>query len=339
MTSFANTDGGVIVYGVDENREPDKRGTAAKIVGISGGGDAAILRLINLIQQWTSPSLSSRIRAAVIIMGDAKQVVAVGIPQSLNRPHRENERRLFWRRNDRGKYEPDVTELREMFLESESWESKCDQFVDERIERLRSVPISEAAYIVVHVLPIGRLHRRLDTKAIRDSGSMRFEPLHEFSGSMRHNFEGFISRAVDPESQATRAHCQFFRFGGVEGICASLARDDREPIDGNIRPQRWIFGVEATTAIGNFVRQRMQSLENIAQVERPFYISLSLVNYNGFMVVNERQGYPQGRIDRAILRLPPALVEVDTNVDEATRSLTDVMWQASGWEAGYWPSA
>jgi hypothetical protein len=95
-----------------------------EIVGVGTVGlDAVKLRCSALLHDGVSPSLAEQVVLhQVSVPPAAAPVLAVGVPRSLAAPHRVVTNRVnrFSRRSDAGKYEPDVPELRRMFVTAQS---------------------------------------------------------------------------------------------------------------------------------------------------------------------------------------------------------------------------
>ncbi|MFZ5728666.1 MAG: helix-turn-helix domain-containing protein [Pseudomonadota bacterium] len=117
-TSFANTQGGDILFGID-----DRDGVAAAVRGLAGDRiDDEILRLENLLRDGVEPRLSGA-RFAWIEVAPDRGVLLLRISSSLAAPHRVKFRNSarFHARNSRGKYEMDTFELRQAFAASEGF--------------------------------------------------------------------------------------------------------------------------------------------------------------------------------------------------------------------------
>src|SRR5258707_551693 len=124
---MSNTAGGVIIYGVETERDErgNDTGVASAIVGLpSINADKEKQRLTSMLHDGISPSLAAHSSIHDITLASAVgPVIVLGIGQSLARPHMITFDRSyrFWRRSDVGKYQPDIVELRSLFLETASW--------------------------------------------------------------------------------------------------------------------------------------------------------------------------------------------------------------------------
>jgi predicted HTH transcriptional regulator len=123
VTAFANTAGGVIVYGVETEKDAgiQDTGIPRSVVGVVvENQDKEQLRLGSLLHDGLDPSLVSQVALQWIAApGVGRVILLVGVAQSLIGPHRikyQNSGKI-WRRSESGKYQPDFAEMCRMFIE------------------------------------------------------------------------------------------------------------------------------------------------------------------------------------------------------------------------------
>ena len=181
VASFANTDGGDLLFGITAN---------AGIPNIIGGIEAndvdrTKLELENLVKSGIEP----RIRLAgirAVRLHNGNNVFIVRVPRGWSGPHRVIANAQFYYRTSAGALEMDIATLRREFLLSDSILKKISDF---RSSRLDAISIRQqrnflhprmpaamrlGARMVAHVIPIGpfaalppmRLLRRPHTPAI-----------------------------------------------------------------------------------------------------------------------------------------------------------------------------
>ncbi len=133
ISSFANSAGGYIIYGIQE-----KRGKKPfKIAGIDFDHDSGVRQLESIMQTGLQPRLSTYSMNSIDI-GENKKVLVIEIQPSWNCPHRVICRgdNRFYVRNSQSKIQPDVEQLRELFLGSEGIHQRIRDFRDSRISRV-----------------------------------------------------------------------------------------------------------------------------------------------------------------------------------------------------------
>lgn len=130
ISSFANTEGGDIIYGVDEDK-----GVITDVLGVSSPDfDAEILRLENLIRDGISPRISTGFR---VVPSASRKLLVIRIEKSWIGPHRVIFRGhdKFYARTSAGKFPLDVTQLRSAFLQSATLSEQINGF---RLDRIGS---------------------------------------------------------------------------------------------------------------------------------------------------------------------------------------------------------
>ena len=113
VSSFANTAGGDIVIGMTATQ-----GVATGFAPLQIDSDAEILRLENIARSGLQPRIFGLAIRKIPISGGS--VLVVRIPRSYNPPHRIIRQgaghQRFYARSSAGKYEPNVDELRRLFV-------------------------------------------------------------------------------------------------------------------------------------------------------------------------------------------------------------------------------
>lgn len=354
VSALANTAGGVVLYGVET--DPADKGVPRAVVGVDAPDlDAVLLRLGGLLHDGVSPSLAAQVRLVPVSRAspEGRPVLAVGVPRSLAAPHRVVAGRAnrFYRRTDAGKYEPDVPELRRMFVDAQSLVAEADAFRRDRVRRIAAGavrPDARAAHpLFVHVLPVGRLDQLLDLRS--REGALRVVPPLGTSGWDRgFNADGFWTFVRGPDAPARlRAYTQWFRFGGVELFAADYtgpgsptARAERGAADGPASGQPAqdgpIFhGRSLVRDLCGQLPEVLALLTRTLNVDPPFAVLLTLGGMTGARMVEDPTAwrFGVGEVpDRAELALPPVLLEgAEGDVGAALRPGLDALWQAFGY--------
>ena len=140
VSALANSSGGVIIYGIEELREDGhSTGVPSSIKGVGNvNKDENTRRLESMLQDGLTP----RIRQPRFQYLDTTDgvVLLLGIAKSLLTPHIVWFQRdgRCWGRNSGGKFQMDVEQLRQAFLETEELSLEARRFHDDRVSYLRT---------------------------------------------------------------------------------------------------------------------------------------------------------------------------------------------------------
>lgn len=334
ISSFANTSGGDIIYGIQEQRSSDNKTTgipeAANGVGAINS-DAEIRRLENIIRDGVAPRIIGLQTKAIDGFADGL-VIVIRVPKSWNSPHMvtfKNHSR-FYSRNSAGKYPLDVTEIRSAFIASESLADKMGQFRTERIAKVIAdetpVPLQPNPKIVLHVLPITSFTAgsNIDLNLISNNSS-DLRLINSFNSSIRYNFDGFLRYANNNTLPIiSYAYTQIFRNGAIEAVEAYMLKAWDE--------KRLIPSVAFEEKLINSLQQYLQLQHNL-EITPPTFIMLSLLGVKDYIMATNNFFYQAYPIDRDILLVPEVIVEDYTaEASDILRPAFDAIWQACGWE-------
>jgi hypothetical protein len=231
VSSLANTSGGDLIIGIDApNGIPDKP------TPFSNNFDDEILRLENIARGGLQPRISLSSRA---IPTQGGHFLILRVARSYNPPHRiirENSNR-FWARSSAGKYEPNVDELRNLFMLAPRI---ADRTRDFRIGRLARIAAGDAPVtlmypdaLVLHVVPFSAFDRDPDLPmAELQQNYTAFRPMgSQSSTSLKINFDGLLTMSnYDRSKGVERAYVQLFRGGIVEAVDSLYVRASGEPL-------------------------------------------------------------------------------------------------------------
>ncbi len=226
ICSFANAGGGDIVIGMAEG-EGVKKGVAIDIVPFKGSADDELRRLEQMARDGIEPRIIGLAVRIVPVSGGV--VLVVRIPKSYNPPHRvafQGSKR-FYARSSGGRYEPNVEELRNLFLAAPHLHERIRAFRMERIARIAAGETPVALYkgspgrAVLHIVPYSAFGGS-DPYLIRklEKNWQFFPPFARENATFHEvNFEGFVTLrnyAEDPSEHAS--YCQVFRHGALEAV-------------------------------------------------------------------------------------------------------------------------
>jgi Putative DNA-binding domain len=218
ISSLANTSGGDLVIGIDA-----PKGIPAKPTPFSNDVDAEILRLENIARGGLQPRISLACRP---IPTQGGHFLIFRVARSYNPPHRiirENSNR-FWARSSAGKYEPNVDELRSLFMLAPRIADRTRDFRMGRLARIAAgdapVTLMYPDAVVLHVVPFSAFDR--DTPlpiAELERNYSAFSPIGGSSMAININFDGLLTMSNGDRSKGVeRAYVQLFRGGIVEAV-------------------------------------------------------------------------------------------------------------------------
>jgi hypothetical protein len=154
-SSFANTAGGHIVIGVEEDQ-----GLPIAFPGVMADLDKEMLRLENLLRDKIEPRILG-IRMQPVGLGNGRRVFVIRIPKSWNPPHAvlQNKLRLIFARNSAGVHEASVDEMRSMFNAAADLLEQASEFHGKRLIAVHggSGPMGNLRHdgrLVLHIIPL-----------------------------------------------------------------------------------------------------------------------------------------------------------------------------------------
>ncbi|HSU31317.1 MAG TPA: ATP-binding protein [Bryobacteraceae bacterium] len=337
-SSFANTDGGDIIYGVAE-----EQGVITDIVGASSPDfDAEILRLESLIRDGISPRMGITSR---IVPCAAGKLLVLRIEKSWIRPHRVIFRGhdKFYGRTSAGKFALDVSQLRTAFLHSATLSEQISTFRVDRIIDIANdrapVALVKAPTVVLHLVPLNALSEQpeFDVAELYRNPSLH-QPLSASGWSQRMTFDGILLHTpVDGEGKVS-SYTQFYRNGILEAVATSLLETRQVP------GQRLIPHVVFESSALIYLQRCLQSLERLG-VRPPVSVMLTILNVRGLrMAMGAFSDDGGNEIREETLILPGALApNFSASPSSILRPMFDRMWNACGLlrssnfdEAGNW---
>lgn len=321
VTSFANAQGGDILFGVDA-----PKGLPLGIPGLAvEDSDAELLRWEAIIQDGVEPRLAG-LHLSWIPIGKGRGVMLIRVPTSPVGPHRVtlgNWGRFFGRRSN-AKYEMDTHELREAFTASEALPNRLRalhlQAVDSAKRAELPVGLDDDPRAVVSVIPITLLREARDLEITPENALAPIKP----SGQMEavEMIEGVLLHTYPSERGDVRSYAITHRQGRTDtvwtiGRVVNELRKEEVPL---VWPNRFEGGlvdctISTATKLGQF------------GVEGPWVVFATLLGIRGFHLVlnGEWLSDPAWRDE---VTLPP--LRLDTIDRAGLKPLLKTFWLAFG---------
>jgi hypothetical protein len=218
VSSFANTAGGDLIFGIDE-----AQGAPFGIPGLDiSDPDAEVRRLDSIINDGLEPR--ARFANRVIQRGGKLPALIVRTDRSWIGPHRVvfKGHDKFYARNSAGKYPMDVSELRSAFTLASSLPERVREFRQQRIAKLRNnktpVPlVMGASRTILHCIPLESFSRTVQYDVVKYSQqAAKLPPLiQEGSWSSRINLDGIVM--LSHFDRGSISYSQLFRNGTRRG--------------------------------------------------------------------------------------------------------------------------
>lgn len=153
VCGFANADGGLFIYGLDE----DKNKKPTVINGVSLGGtswDEKKRSLLSTIEANIEPRVDVGIKE--IGLGDDRVVILIKVPKSWNAPHcikkNNGKIRSFYIRRDGSTNPMEFEEIKNMFDLNSNLQEKINGYRDVRVQNITSK--NDGSYnVIFHAIP------------------------------------------------------------------------------------------------------------------------------------------------------------------------------------------
>jgi hypothetical protein len=345
VSSFANTVGGDIIYGMEE-----ENGVAKQLTGVQNLDiDGEKLRLEDISRQGIDPRIQGFDVSPPIKLTNSNVILIIRIPQSWASPHivKFKKSSRFFARNSAGKYQLDVSEIRAKFLLSETAWEKARNFRLDRLSKIIAedtpVPLLKNPMIVMHLIPLLSVtsSSTIDMHSLQHKG-LECPPIYASdrdSIPSSYNFDGWYSYVkLDYEKPECYSYAQLFRNGSVEAVEAFLLR----PHNNNLVVLQVTFEDELMKAL-----RKLIVFQQSLGIEPPVIVFLSVLGVRDYeiRVSNYMGSLHLHPIDRDNLILPEVILEsFQFEADIVLRPIFDAIWNACGyphcldynWQTGKW---
>lgn len=323
VSSFANTAGGDLVFGMDEDQ-----GIPSLITGVQASDlDLVIQRIENILRSGISPRVRYEIRVVPTKAG--QRTLIVRVERSWSGPHRvvfQNYDK-FYGRNSAGKYPLDVNELRAAFTLSSTVTERIRAFRTDRIISIADgqtpLPFVDTPTVVLHCIPLDSFagQTQFDVLPFYENPTC-LQPMGTTIWNRRLNLEGVISYGTH---QPCHTYTQLYRTGVIEAVQGNILAHDYEGqlVIPSIAFERYLF---------DYLPFCFRTLQKIGS-STPVVVALTLLKTRGLTMGVDAHGfelrYPS---DRDTIVLPESVVEdLAMPVSKILKPLFDLVWNACGY--------
>lgn len=247
VTAFANTTGGRILIGVEEDEHG--RATAAPGFVPSGGMDQEIQKLNNWLRTLSEPDVSTAVRITAEEDDAGKHFLVVDVEESGQAPHRvtiksEKVGRQVYVRKGRDSVPASMAEIRDIVIGANRTPRLISEFVEERRRVFpNSNPIGAIGqYVAFHVAPRRGFGSRALVDYVLAHPDLYLGDKNWNWANTRPNMLGAVAAAT-PRSNSDPAYHQVFYNGAAELVTTHLVVQIGQDDDAEkalVVPGRWL---------------------------------------------------------------------------------------------------
>lgn len=328
VTAFANSGGGDLIFGVDEDGQAQASAIVPQAVA---NPDQEVRRLQDFLLNLAEPRMPGvQVQAVAVTVGAISgYAIVVRVPQSWAGPHRVKSNQHFFIREGLRKRQLDVPEIRSLFLRSESQAQRLREFRSERLGKILSgeAPhrLIDGPLLVAHLFPTQAALGLIQVDPVPYTNQRGLPVIGAGSGMARLNLDGAL--VVRNENQNGEAHgySQFFRSGFFESVYVLSRRGEQ----GRAVLPSLSYEQHLITLLADF---RAELARLGLDLECTVMLSLTRASEVKLGVRNDWDFLDahQTLFDRRTVLLPDILATGDATPDRAMKPAFDLMWQAAG---------
>ena len=335
ISSFANSNGGDMIFGIVED---EKEKIPTNIIGIEyENEDTLIRKLEDFIRQSIQPIILN-IEYKVIDLEKNKCILIIRIPQSIIAPHRVEYKGhcKFYTRNNKGKYQMDVSELRMAFNSSIDLEkrieeyklSRCYELIANRYGNL----ISDSPIFVIHYIPLSALNYSNNLSII--DMERELTKLQSKALGYGYNKNIIVDGITIHEKTDKRSAIASYKINGIiEKATTSFFKKDY--VNESISPSKTVDLMNGYLILEKVIEDfaEIKNYYNDMGISTPIIISCSIINAVNFTIPTRDWYDILGKIDREILFIKNLYIEDFNEKPEIIlKPIFDSIWNACGYK-------
>ncbi|MCC6148978.1 MAG: ATP-binding protein [Planctomycetes bacterium] len=336
ITAMANTAGGVILFGIEEERDASGKTTSLP-KGVVGLGSVTLAQEQQRLLQWHKDAVAPQVPGFdVYPIEDAigGPVMVAQVPRSWAAPHLLKNKKwvCFYRRNEFGNQPLDWLEIRGAFAAGEGQRERIERFRNDRVGKIASeaypVTFAGRSRLILHLVPVGAIGGEaiVDVPAFMRQRS-QFLPISG-GGNHRPVLEGVLT--FDAVGEASGGSALLFREGIIEAVDAQFSNE--------VLGQATIASVAYEEHLLEAVPKYVKALRSIG-CSPPLVIMLSACGVLGLrMSVSPMESLGRGShpIDRDVLTFPPVILNsFEVDFAATLKPIFDAFWNAAGLSCSY----
>lgn len=338
ISSFANTEGGTIIYGISENRES---GCLKELIGLEGNIDQLILKVEGILRDGIDPRLEP-IKVKTVQLQNGNHVLILKIQKSKYLPHQVvfGKANKFYYRNNSGKSIMNTAEIRNAILNSEKLNDKVDDFKSERISLFSKdstiVKLGGFGKIAIHLIPIMALNSNKQYDfALLKSSNVRIAPVGLPSNRQLYNLDGIaVVSYLHTTAEIGGGFIQIYKNGIIETVTSStlLPYENKTEIP-SYKGRN--FGLNFENDIINSLNEYLNIIKTL-KIEFPISCYITFINVKGYSMASDKIHWRTRKppeIDREIIKLPEIiLASLEADIAKLCKPAFDAIWNACGLE-------
>ena len=325
VSSFANTTGGDLIYGVTEDH-----GVPATIVGVAANDmDFELRRLDSIIASGLEPRI--RYSTKIVNCQNGSRVLIIRCERSWSGPHRVvfKGHDKFFGRTSAGKYPLDVAELRTAFTLSATITERIASFRTDRIIALSNndtpIPFVADPKVILHCIPIESFGGRPQYDVLQYYHHPdRLRPMRALGWDRNINLEGVISYSGN---NPAFSYTQVYRNGVIEVVNGALLAHEYQG-------RKVIPSIAYEEAVFHYLPFCFQKLGELG-CSPPIVVALALTDVKGLQMGTGAIVFDFGQpINSNMLILPETVVEdLTMPAGKILKPIFDLVWNACGYPA------